>query len=209
MKAVSAARYDTIGNLRAMTWLRRYFIAVGLIALGCAWWKFQSLIHSPGHFGPKGFGTWVLGIDSGSYLLTLALLLFPWWRLGGIPSALGYAIALPCCVYFLGGLSAVDMIYLHRQTLFHGFLLSGVLAQAVWAFLSFQAESRQAAMAHLWKERMRKKHLEKVPLVDRFILEVEGEDKDATQWGRFAKSSDPNALWKAMDAEWENWIAQR
>lgn len=210
MKATSRAHRQTNVNTYAMAWVQRYFIAVGLVALGCAKWKYHLYLHTPKHDGKSGFQTFELLMDSGSYVLTVVLLLFPWWRLGDIITALGYAIVLPVCTYVLVGLSIVDLVYVHQQTLFHFFLLSGVLAQLFWLFLRLRAESRQAAIAHLWKERLRQKHQDKIELVERFILEIEGEDRDITRGSRFAdvsRKDDPTAMWKRLDAEWEGWLS--
>jgi len=148
-------------------------------------------------------------MDAGSYFLTLVLLLSPWWRLGVLIPALGYAIALPSCTYVIAGLSIVDLVYVHQQTLFHLFLLSGVLAQVFWLFLRLRAESRQATIAHRWKQRLREKHQDKIELVERFILEIENGEQDITRASKFADVSgkdDPSAMWKRLDAEWERWL---
>jgi hypothetical protein len=151
---------------------------------------------------------WVMALDAGSYCLTVILLLCPWWRLGDVIAALGYAIVLPSCTYVIVGLSVVDLVYIHQQTAVHLFLLSGVLAQTLWLFLRLRAESRQAAIVHLWKQNLRQRHRNKSGLVEQFILEVEGEGHDVTKWSRFAEASengDSIAFWKRMDAEWREW----
>jgi hypothetical protein len=71
------------------------------------------------------------------------------------------------------------------------------------------ANARRATIAHLWKERLRQDHRERLALVDQFILEIEGEDHDATRWGRFAETArkdDPMGMWRQMDMEWERWL---
>ena len=195
-----------------MAWLRRYFIAVGLIALGCVRWKYDLFIHTHGHGGRIGFQTWVNAMDFGSYFLAVFLLLCPWWRLGEVISGLSYAIALPSCTYVIAGLSVVDLLYVHQQTWCHCFLLSGVLAQVFWLFLRLGEESRQATIAHLWKERLREDQRERIKLVEQFILEIEGDDHDVSGWRRFAEASrkdDPMGMWKELDAEWEKWLGKR
>jgi hypothetical protein len=134
MKAISRMYRQRNANTLVMVWLRRYFIAGGVVALGCVRWKFHLFTHTPEHAGSNSFHTWVAAMDFGSYFLTVVLLLSPWWRLGDVISALGYAVVLPSCTYVIAGLLIVDLAYVHRQTLFHCILLSGVLAQVLWLF---------------------------------------------------------------------------
>jgi hypothetical protein len=193
-----------------MMCLRWSFVAVGLVSLACVRWKYRLLIQAHGfeHGGRSSFLTWVVAMDFVSYLFTVVMLLSPWWRLGDVISALGYAIVLPSCTYFLVGLSIVDLVYVHEQTLFHLFLLSGVGAQVFWLFLSLRAESRRATIAHLWKQRLRESHRGQIELAERFIREIEGEDRDVTRWSKFADicaKDDPMGMWKRMDLEWKAW----
>ena len=209
MKAISRIHRQTAVNEAVVTWLRRYFIAVGLVALGCAGWKYNLFIHTYQHVGRTSFQTWVLALDAGSYLLVLVLLLAPWWKFGDVLCALGYAIALPAGVYLMGGLSIVDLLYLHQQTLLHFILLSAVLAQVVWLFIPIRAKSRQATIAYEWKQRLRRDHKEERDLVEKFIREIEGADQDLDEWTRFAagiRHDDPMAMWKRLDQEWGRWL---
>ncbi len=209
MRAISTVPSQAAVSRYAMPWLRRYFIAVGLIALGCVRWNFDLFIHTPQRVGFQGFKTFELAMDCSSYLVALVLLLFPWWRIGNLITGLAYAIVLPACVYILGGLSIVDVAYGHQQARFHLFLLSGVLAQVSWLFLRLRAESYRAEIAHLWRERLRRKHRDKIELVERFILEIGGEDKDIIRGSGLADESgldDPNEMWKRLDGEWKRWL---
>jgi len=208
VEAISQQYREAVMNSYAMTWVRRYFVAVGLVALCCAWWKYNLFVHTPKHVGAKSFETWVSLLDFGAYLLTVALLLYPWWRLGGIISTLGFVIALPSCIYILTGLSVADVAYVHEQTLFHFLLLSGLLAQVGWFFLSFLGENRLAEIADQWKQRLRRRDRERIDLVEEFILKIEGKEQDVTRWRRLAGTSDPTVLWKRLDAEWKRWLRE-
>jgi len=191
-----------------MAALRCYFVAVGVIALCCVRWKYDGLVHSFRYVGKSNFHAFDALMDSGSCVLGVILLLAPWWRLGVAISAICYAIAVPLCIYVIVGLSIVDLAYLHEQITFHLFLLSGVLAQGFWLFSRLRVESGQAAIVDRWKQHIRQKHRDKIELVERFILEMEGEEKDMIRASRFAdlrEKDDPSAMWKRLDAEWKRW----
>jgi len=100
-------------------------------------------------------------------------------------------------------------VYVHQQTLFELYLLSGLLSQSLWLFLRLRAESRQASSAHFWKQRLRENNKERIKLVEDFILEIEGGDHDLTRWSRLADAGgkgNPTEMWKRLDAEWERWL---
>ena len=209
MKAIPTMYVQTNANTFVMGWVRRYFMALGLIALGSASWKYKLFIHSHEYGGRNSFQMWVMALDAGSYFLTVILLLCPWWRFSPLIAALGYAIVLPSCTYVIAGLSVADLVYIHQQTAVHLLLLSGLLAEILWLFLRLRAESRQATIAHLWKQRLRQKHQDKIELVERFILEIEDDDRDILRGSRFADISgndDPTAMWERLDAEWKRWL---
>ena len=206
MKAISQIQRQTRLKTSAMAWLRRYFIAVGLDALGCARWKYNLFIHAPKHGGWGSFQTWEFVMDGGAYLLVVVLMLAPWWRLGGMITPLGYAIVLPSCAYVIVGFLIVDLVYVHEQIWFHLLLLTGLVAQVVWLFIPLAAESRQIQIAELCKQHLRRKHREKPDLVEEFIVEIEGTGKNQnlSKWGRFADlSRKDDEILKRLDREFE------
>jgi hypothetical protein len=209
MKAISRAERQRIATRHIMTWSRRYFIVVGLIAIGFVRWKYNLHHQAHKNFGKDGFATWVDAMDYGSYFLTMFLLLCPWWQLGDLVATLGYAVALPICTYVIVGLGIVDIVYVHQQTLFYLFLLSGVLAQIVWLFLPLREEIQRAKDASLAKERLRQNHRERILLVERFILGIEGESHEVSRWNRFADASgrgNPMGMGKRVEVEFERWV---
>jgi len=142
MKAISQAQRQLEFERFSKLWLRRYFLLVGLVALGFGKWKL--LDSRPGNIGSNGFQICIFGIDCAAYLLLEVLLLFPWWRMGAVITGLGYACALPACAYVLVGLSIVDAVYVHRPVWFHLLLVSGLLAQVFWLLISLGAQTAES-----------------------------------------------------------------
>jgi hypothetical protein len=195
-----------------LTWLRRYFIAVGLAVLCCAGWKYSLFVHVLQHGGWNSLQTWESVLDSGAYLLGLVLLLSPWWELGGVVTALGYAIILPFCAYVLGGFLVVDLAYVHQQRLFHLFLLSGLAAQILWLFIPLAAKIRESEVAEACKALLHEAHHDALNLVEEFIVEIEGagKDRDLSQWIWFAGAGFNTAkIPERLEREFQKWLDER
>jgi hypothetical protein len=151
----------------------------------------------------------VNGLDFATYVLVVFFLLIPWWRLGSVVCALGYSVALPACIYVVGGYLVVDLLYVHQQTLFLLLLLTGLLAQIFWLFNRLGADSRKVQAAESCKLHLRNHHPDELDLVDQFIIEIEGDENhpDKAQWSRFADADGRcDRTSKQLELEFERWL---
>ena len=125
--------------------LQWFFVAIGVIALGCAKQEYLRLLHAP-HSTPhstphQSFLACASVLDFASYACAVILLLVPWWRLGSIVRVLGSSIFLPSCVYTIAGLLIADVVSIHQHWLFHLMLLSGLLALGTWRIAEIQRKT--------------------------------------------------------------------
>ena len=184
--------------------LRLYVTAVGLVTLGSVVWHCYTFIHTPDPGGWDLSRIWDLVVTLVPYVLFILFLLFPWWRLGYVIRALGYAIAIPIYTYIVVSFLIVDVIYFHQKTFFQGLLLSGLMAHILWLFLPLVVEF-PIQTAELCKRHLRHNHQNKLSLVERFILEIEGEDQDIGIWSSFIDTENDKAL-KRLDLVFEKWL---
>jgi len=74
--------------------------------------------------------------------------------------------------------------------------------------MSMGTKHRQKDAADLCKQHLRERHADKRALVEEFIAEIEGREKDHTRWSQqFAdqRQVDPEML-QRVDAAFEKWL---
>jgi len=184
--------------------LRLYITAVSLVVLGYVVWQCYAFPGAAKSSGSEASRIWGLAIALLPYLLFVCFLLIPWWRLGDVIRTLGYAIALPVCAYVILSFFVVDLTHAHNKILLQSLLLSGLVAHIFRLFLPLADEAR-IQDAEFCKRYLRQNHRNKLSLVEEFIAEVEGEDRDIGVWGRFIDTENREML-KRLDRIFEKWL---
>ena len=70
-------------------------------------------------------------------------------------------------------------------------------------------KNRQKQTADICKQHLREKSLDKLALVEEFIVEIEGARKncDVTRWGQFTDIKDiKEEMLKRLDVHFEKWL---
>jgi hypothetical protein len=75
--------------------------------------------------------------------------------------------------------------------------------------MSLGTKNRQKQTAQLCKEHLRQRYSDKLPLVEEFIVEIEGPPTsgDVTAWGQFTDIRDiKKDMFQRLEARFENWL---
>jgi hypothetical protein len=187
-----------------LTVLRAYVTGIGLVVLGYVIWQCFKFVHTPGRAGSEIAGMRAVTSAVAPYLLYVCFLLLPWWRCGILIRTLGYALGVPVCAYVVIAFLVVDILYFHEKILFQALLLSGLLAQILRLFLPLPEELRNHD-AEICKRYLRRNHGTRIKLVEKFILEVEGEDHDVAIWSENFDPEKQEHL-KRLDLVFETWF---
>ena len=68
-------------------------------------------------------------------------------------------------------------------------------------------KNRQKRTADICKEHLREKYRDKPGLVEEFILEIEGKNRDVTRWGQFTDIKDiEKELLHRLEIHFEKWL---
>ena len=70
-------------------------------------------------------------------------------------------------------------------------------------------KNRQKQTAELCKQHLQEKYLDKLGLVEEFIIEIEGSPKtaDVIRWGQFTEIKDiKKEMFRRLEVQFENWL---
>jgi hypothetical protein len=74
---------------------------------------------------------------------------------------------------------------------------------------SLGTKNRLKQTADICKQRLREKYPDKLGLVEKFIVEIEGPPNncDVTRWGKFTEISDiKKEMFQRFEVQFENWL---